>query len=193
MKTDSSLTKTEFDELLLWLDADTHRAAHQYERIRNRLIWFYLNRQCSMAEDLADETINRVAKKPKEWKEKYEGDPMAYFHAVAKNVFREYCRDLNRKIEPPPDTSRPELEGHLTCLKECIAKLTSESRNLILPYYQKRKKAKIDCHKEMGDKMGLKPGALRARIFRIRTKLRKCVEECLGNLQESNDINSADI
>jgi RNA polymerase sigma factor (sigma-70 family) len=193
MKTVSSLTKIEFEDLLVWLDPDPERAAHRYEGVRRRLIWFYLNRQCSPAEDLADETINRVAKKPKDWKEKYEGDPMAYFHAVAKNVFREYCRELNRKIEPPPDMSCPELESHLICLKGCIAKLTSESRNLILPYYKERKRAKIDCHKEMGDKLGLSPGALRARIHRIRTKLRECVEKCLANQTESNDISSADI
>jgi RNA polymerase sigma factor, sigma-70 family len=193
MKTDSTLTKTEFDEFLAWLDPDRDCAADRYERIRNRLISFYLNRQCGTADDLADETINRVVKKPKEWKDNYTGNPMPYFYAVAKNVFLEYCREVNRKIEPPPDTSRPELEEHLACLKKCLAKLTSESRNLILPYYQERKRAKIQRHKAMGSNMGLKPGALRARIFRIRTKLRECVEECLGNLPENNDINSADI
>lgn len=193
MKTHSSLTQTEFNDFLVWLDPDPERAAARYEGIRRRLIWFYLNRQCSPAEDLTDETINRVVKKPKEWKEKYEGDPMAYFHAVAKNVFREYCRTLNRKIEPPLDTSHPELESHLACLKECIAKLDNESRNLILHYYKARKRAKIDCHKEMGDKMKLSPGALRARIHRIRIKLRECVEKCLATQPVSNDISSAGI
>lgn len=193
MKIDSSLTKTEFDDFLVWLDPDPGRAANKYEEVRRRLIWFYLNRQCSTAEDLADESINRVARKPREWKQNYQGDPMLYFHAVARNVFREYCRELKRKIEPPPDTSRPELEPYLDCLKECIAKLTSESRDLILPYYLERKRAKIESHKQMGDKMGLSQGALRARIHRIRTKLRECVEKCLGNHPQSNDINSDDI
>jgi len=193
MKTDSSLTQSEFDGFLVWLDPDPGRAGRKYEEVRRRLIWFYLNRQCNTAEDLADETINRVARKPNEWKEKYEGDPMPYIHAVAKNVFREYCRELRRKVQAPPDTSRPELEPYLVCLRECIGKLTSESRALILPYYEKRKKAKIDAHREMGNKMGLTPGALRARIHRIRTKLRECVEQCLGNLPQSNDIVSADI
>jgi RNA polymerase sigma factor (sigma-70 family) len=193
MKTDSNLTKTQFDDLLIWLDPDPNRAADKYEIIRRRLIWFYLNRQCSMAEDLTDETINRVAKKPKEWKEQYEGDPVLYFYAVARNVFREYCREIKRKIDPPPDPSRPELEPYLDCLKRCLEKLTSESRNLILPYYQERKRAKIDCRKEMKNKIGLSPGALRARIHRIRTKLRNCVEECLGKISQSNDMKSEDI
>ena len=193
MKTDSSLTQSEFDAFLVWLDPDLGRAANKYEEVRRRLIWFYLNRQCNTAEDLADETINRVAKKPDEWKQKYEGDPMPYFHAVAKNVFREYCREFTRKVEAPPDTSRPELEPYLVCLRECVAKLTGDSRALILEYYEKQKKAKIDAHREMGDRMGLTPGALRARIHRIRTKLRECVEQCMGNIPQSNDINSADI
>src|SRR5262249_8678702 len=128
MNTDSNLTQTEFNDFIIWLDPDPERAAQRYEGIRRRLIWFFLNRQCSSAEDLTDETINRVAKKPKEWKESYEGDQMPYFHAVAKNVFREYCRELNRRIEPPPDVSHPEREAHLACLKQCITKLTNESR-----------------------------------------------------------------
>lgn len=193
MKTHSSWTKTEFDEFLAWLDPDRDCAAETYERIRNRLISFYLNRQCGMADDLADEAINRVVKKPKEWKDRFMGNPMPYFYVVARNVFLEYRREVIRKIEPPPDTSRPELEAHLACLKKCLAKLTSESRNLILPYYQERKRAKVERHRAMESNMGLKPGALRARIFRIRTKLRECVEECLANLPQNNDINSADI
>ena len=193
MKTDSSLTKTEFDDFLVWLDPDPGRAANKYEEVRRRLIWFYLNRQCNPAEDLADESINRVARKPREWKEKYQGDPMPYFYAVAKNVFREYSRDIRRRIEFPPDTSRPELEPHLVCLQGCIAKLTSENRNLILPYYEERRSAKIESHKEMGNKMGLSAGALRARIFRIRTKLRDCVEKCVDNIPQSNNIDPIDI
>jgi len=193
MKTDSNLTKTEFDDFLVWLDPDRGRAANKYEEVRRRLIWFYLNRQCNPAEDLADESINRVARKPREWKEKYRGDPMPYFYAVARNVFREYNREIKRKVEPPPDVSRPELEPHLACLHVCIAKLNTESRNLILPYYEKRKSAKIVSHKEMGNSMGLSPGALRARIFRIRTKLRDCVEDCVGNIPQSNNIDSVDI
>ena len=63
MRTDVGLTKEEFDELLSWLDTDPDRAGEKYEAIRHRLITIFLNRQCYEAEDLADETINRVAKK----------------------------------------------------------------------------------------------------------------------------------
>jgi len=193
MKTDSNLTKIQFDDLLVWLDPDPNRAAEKYELIRRRLIWFYLNRQCNMAEDLTDETINRVARKPKEWKDEYKGDPVSYFYAVAKNVFREYCREVKRKVDLPPDSRDQDLEPYLDCLNRCLDKLTQESRDLILPYYQERKKAKIDCRKEIKSKLGLSPGALRARIHRIRTKLRDCVEECLGNISQSNDLRPKDI
>jgi RNA polymerase sigma factor (sigma-70 family) len=193
MKTGSTLTQKEFDELLRWLDADPARAGEKYEAIRRRLIWFYLSQPCPQAEELTDETINRVAQKPQEWKEAYVGERMPYFYAVARNVFREHCRELNRKIESPPETSDAELNPYRTCLKICLAKLSEENRSLILSYYQERKKAKIDSHKAMGNKMGLNPGALRARIHRIRTRVRECVEECVGNLRQSNDINSGSI
>lgn len=193
MKTDSTLTQAEFFDFLEWLDPDPDRAADKYEGIRRRLIWFYLNRQCSAAEDLTDEVINRVARKPKEWKDAYVGDRMPYFHAVANKVFLEHLRELNRKIEPPPETTRAEIEPRLDCLRKCLAALSDENRRLILPYYEERKRAKINLHKEMGSSLGVSPGALRARVHRIRTKLRECVERCLRNFPESNNIDSDDI
>jgi DNA-directed RNA polymerase specialized sigma24 family protein len=58
---------------------------------------------------------------------------------------------------------------------------------LILRYYQEQKQAKISSHKEMGEMLRVKAGALRARTHRIRVKLEKCLLECLERAAESND------
>ena len=189
MKIDLSLTKEQLHQLLAWLDADPDRAGEKYEVIRRRLINIFLNRQCDEAEDLADETINRVAKKVGVLKDSYVGEPARYFYGVAKKVWLEYNRQCNRPIQsPPPVASRSELEPHLECLDECLEKLDPASRELILRYYQAQKQAKISSHKKMGEMLRLKAGALRQRTHRIRVKLEKCVLECLERAAESNDI-----
>lgn len=188
MRTDLELTKEEFDQLLAWLDPDPGRAGERYEAIRHRLITIFLSRQCDEAEDLADETINRVAKRVKEFKDNYVGEPGRYFHGVAKKVFLEYCRLRRRQIpSPPPAASPDELEPYLECLDICLGKLSPKSRELILHYYQEQKQAKIASHRKLGEQMHLKAGALRVRAYRIRVKLEKCVLECLERTAGSND------
>lgn len=175
-------TQDEFDELLKWLDSDRDRAAERYEQIRRHLIRVFVTRGCTEAEDLADETINRVAKKMPELRAAYVGNPESYFHGVAKNVAHEYLRKRGRAIptqaEPEP-TSREEMEPYMECLEECLAKLPHKSSRLILLYYQEQRRAKIDLHKELGSVMGLRQTALRARVHRVRIKLRKCFLECI--------------
>jgi RNA polymerase sigma factor (sigma-70 family) len=191
MKTEISLTKEQFDQLLAWLDPSPSRAGERYEAIRRKLVLFFLNRQCDDAEGLADETINRVARKVNELKDSYVGEPARYFHGVAKKVLLEYLRLQSRRLEvPPPATSRAELEPYLVCLDECLAKFPPDSRELILLYYTEQKQAKIVSHKEIQDRMGLKAGALRARVHRIRVKLEQCVRECIERTTGNNDIST---
>ncbi|HKP37054.1 MAG TPA: hypothetical protein VJT71_09355, partial [Pyrinomonadaceae bacterium] len=57
------LAQEDFDRLLAWLDADRERAGVIYEKIRWRLITIFAARNCVTPEDLADETLDRVARK----------------------------------------------------------------------------------------------------------------------------------
>jgi DNA-directed RNA polymerase specialized sigma24 family protein len=189
MKTESSLTKEQLDMLLAWLDPTLSRSGERYEAIHRKLITFFLNRQCDDAESLADESINRVARRVNEVKDIYVGEQARYFLGVAKKVLMEHRRLQNRRVQPPPPApSHDELEPYLVCLDECLAKFPPESRELILRYYEEQKRAKIAAHKEMSDRLSLKAGALRARVHRIRVKLEHCVRECIERVPEGNDI-----
>ena len=57
------LRQDEFDRLLTWLDPDPERAGSMYEKIRWRLIAILAARGCRVPEELADETIDRVARR----------------------------------------------------------------------------------------------------------------------------------
>jgi RNA polymerase sigma factor (sigma-70 family) len=193
MKTDSSLTQKKFDDLLDWLDPDRERAGRKLLDIRRRLVKFFLNKQCVQAEELTDETINRVAGKAVGLKDNYEGEPTKYFYAFARNVCHEDYRARNRKVQPPPAPSPKEIDPRAKCMGICLASLPPESRELVLRYYLEHKTGKAASHKELANSMGLSEGALRARIHRLRARLKACVEECSMNTAQSNDMDSTAI
>ncbi|HEY0047746.1 MAG TPA: hypothetical protein VGB68_00565, partial [Pyrinomonadaceae bacterium] len=63
MDKENVINQENFDVLLNWLDRNREIAGQKYEKIRRRLIRIFLGRGCFEAEELADETINRVTRK----------------------------------------------------------------------------------------------------------------------------------
>jgi DNA-directed RNA polymerase specialized sigma24 family protein len=175
------LTQTNFDSLLDWLDSNRTKAAERYEIIRNGLIQVFRNKGCVVSEDLADETIDRVAIKVKEIRDSYTGDPSRYFYGVGKLVHLEYLKQP-RLAELPPllvAPQRDDVELQYQCLDECMDKLTPNNRSLVLQYYSDRKQAKLEARRTLRKMLNLKPSALRVRIYRIRETLETCVRECV--------------
>ena len=173
------LSQEAFDALLEWLDSDREQAALKYEQIRSRLITVFTARGCTDAEDLADETINRVTSKLPQIKEEFHGDPMRYFFGVANMVYKEYLR---RKPPPPPpfpptDSNQVELEYR--CLEDCIEQLDEKDRYLLLQYYGVEGLAKVEHRKRLAEELGIAPNALRIRAYRIRLEVQQCMEKCI--------------
>lgn len=174
-----------FDELLGWLHADRDQAGRKYEDIRRRLIRIFVHRGCVTAEDLADETITRVAKKVREVRANYNpgDDPALYFYGVARNVYREYLKRRPEPPPPPPTTSPYDVDDETPeydCLDRCLKHLTQQNRELILEYYQSEEEgAKIESRKKLASRFGLALNALRIRTHRIRVDLKQCVLDCL--------------
>jgi len=179
MKKDWVLTKELFDALLDWLDSDRDLAARKYELIRSRLIKIFVCRGCSEPEDLADETIDRVARKLHEIEAGFIGDPARYFYGVANKVHLEYLRKKPAPPAPPPADDSDEVEREYSCLERCMEKLTTDNRALVLQYYQEERQAKIDHRKQLADRLGIALNALRIRACRIRAMLLECVKKCI--------------
>jgi RNA polymerase sigma factor (sigma-70 family) len=183
-----TLTQEAFDQLLAWMDSNRENAARKYEEIRSGLIKGFDKFGCKAPEDLADETINRVARKLPEIKETYVGECSRYFYAVAHNVHREYLRkpkttslpetDLP-STETPPDKLVDEVEQEYACLEHCMEQLTPQNREIIMQYYQGEKQQKIRQRKELALRQGMNLAALRLRAQRIRDSLRNCILNCL--------------
>lgn len=191
MKRDWALTQDAFDGLLNWLDADREQAAMKYEAIRLRLIKIFTCRGCTEAEELADETINRVTARVGEVAKGYQGDPAQYFYGVCQNVHHEYRRKANAQIDldsvsplatSPTEALAEDFEAEYECLESCLERLPAENRELVLKYYQQERRAKIDHRKSLAQELGIAVNALRIRAHRIRLALQKCVQDCLGQL-----------
>jgi RNA polymerase sigma factor (sigma-70 family) len=185
------VTQQDFDQLLDWLDADRDSAGSKYEIIRRRLIKIFTCRGCSEADDLADETINRVTAKLGEMAETYSGDPALYFYGVAQKVHLEYirkkvpvqevsqtCGELSGQSAVVSEAAET-IEEEYACLEQCMAQLTVENREMILEYYQEEKRAKIDHRRKLAERLGIAVNALRIRAHRIRSQLQQCVQACL--------------
>jgi DNA-directed RNA polymerase specialized sigma24 family protein len=174
------LNQDGFDKLLSWLDQDREQAGRKYEEIRRRLIKIFTCRGCYEPEDLADETINRVAKKVEEISKTYVGNPALYFYGVARKVHQEYLRRKPLYAQPLP-LHTDELEHAYQCLERCIQKLAADSRDLVLQYYYGDKRAKIERRRRLADQLGIGLNALRNRAHRVRAILHQCVENCLAH------------
>jgi len=172
------LTQREFDELLAWLDPDREQSGQRYEEIRRRLIKIFTCRGCHEGEDLADETINRVARKVAQIAADYRGDKALYFYGVARKVHLEYLRRPHPPPPPPPPADDVERE-HM-CLEECLQRLDAAARKLVLRYYREQGRAKIKDRQQLAAQLGIALNALRIRACRIREKLYRCVQGCLA-------------
>jgi DNA-directed RNA polymerase specialized sigma24 family protein len=184
MKKDWELTKEAFDKFLSWLDLDPEKAGKKYEDIRRHLIIILTCRGCTEAEDLADETINRVIRRSQQMADTYRGEPAAYFITVAHNLFLEHVgkrrtqSELSPDLPQPPDPD-PDEGREYDCLDRCMQELKPANRDLVLRYYEEDKQAKIDHRKKLADEFGIAPNALRIRAHRVRIVLQECIDNCL--------------
>ena len=195
MRRQPDLTPETFGRLLDWLDRDREQAGRRYEQIRLRLIKIFTCRGCAAAEELTDETINRVAEKTRQITENYVGDPAAYFLGVAENIYREYRRkelahesELPADIEERKEPLRENAERQYRCLEQCMERLSMQNRELILAYYgsAENPRHKIDGRKSLSERLGIGANALWIRAHRIREGLRKCIDACIERAQSGH-------
>jgi RNA polymerase sigma factor (sigma-70 family) len=182
MQSKRELTHTELFNLLSWLDPDAEKAGKRYELIRRGLIKMFTCRGCFEADELADETINRVAAKAESLKESYSGNPAQYFFGVAKKVYLEYQRKRHSQVSlevqllerPLPE---PADEFKYECLERCLQQLPPTEREIIRHYYQAGSAAAQRA--ALAERLGLKLSTLRVKVFRLTTILEECIDECL--------------
>lgn len=189
MNKNNVLTKESFDALLLWFSPDREDAGAKYEEIRNGLIRFFNFKGCSEAESLADETINRVARKFSTFDTSNDNKHITYFYGFASKIYLEYRhRTEKRKVEFEQNIhSQGEeieafdevTENRHQCLEECLSKLSPEDQYLMIQYFSKEKQEKLEHRRKLAEEMNLSKTNLHVRVFRIKAVLKDCIGKCL--------------
>jgi DNA-directed RNA polymerase specialized sigma24 family protein len=181
-----------FERLLAFLDPDRERAARRYEDIRRRLVKLFAWRGCTRADECADRTIDRVARKLLEGADIRVADAFQYFHGVAMNVLREYFRDRERGVLPLDDegpatiapsemdveAERAARDTRLACMERCLARLMPAQRHLLVEYHGGDRH--IERRQALSRSLGIPLNALRIRVHRLRATLERCVQACVA-------------
>lgn len=187
MVRDSALPPESFEEILAWLNPDREVAGAMYVQLRHDLAKIFMWARCLDPEGLTDEVFDRVAKKVRDVRPAYVGDPRNYFHGVANNLIKEELKKIKTRVSleevdflhHPTVESKAEAEEIDECLQACLQELTNEKRKLIFAYYAKEKQAKIHYRNQLAQEFGISVENLRVKVFRIRASLEQCIQRCL--------------
>jgi len=185
--------RTDLNRLLIRLDSDAARAWEKYRSIRSRLVKFFEWNQCRSPEDLADEVLDRVARKPAEEEIR---DVSEFVIGVARylrlEAHKKEQRESHLEDRPggqdslaDPRDHESELVGmidqqsNLACLRDCLAGLNSADSRLALDYYSAEEEKQKVHRQKLANAVGITILALRVRANRLREKLERCVSSCI--------------
>jgi len=186
-----SPTRSAFHHLLAWLDDGLDSGGAKYLEMRRRLVQYFDRKNCACPDDLADETLNRVARRLEETGGITDTPPARYCYILAKFVFLEYQRgpeqrqvslhvqpELGRAAELEQNQAAADRANRLDCLDRCLKKLKPEDHAVILEYYRGEQRVKIQRRRDLATKLGITLNALSIRACRIRDRLEECVGAC---------------
>lgn len=186
LKKDWVLTEEAFDRVLGALDPDRETAGERYEMLRLKLVKYFEWQSLSLPEDLADEAIDRLARKLSEngHVESLNAFALGIARHIASEERRRRIREkkaagelLSQESLAPGSDEVSASKGH--CF-ECLSELTRDDRLLILRYYSVGKAGKIKDHKRMAEEIGTSINSMRIRVHRIKLKLKRCIRYRAG-------------
>jgi DNA-directed RNA polymerase specialized sigma24 family protein len=185
------LTQGAFARLLEWLDAGVDSHGETYLEIRRRLVAYFDRRNRPGADELADETLNRVGRTLEESGSIAITPPLRYCYVVARFVLLEDVRRGRRFIQvdeartpswlDPRRTIDEAVSTHdqrLDCLDRCLDKLKPEQRELAVEYYRDARRQRIERRRNLAARFGISMNALGIRACRIRSAIEACMDGC---------------
>ncbi|HTW66483.1 MAG TPA: hypothetical protein VME17_17805 [Bryobacteraceae bacterium] len=170
------LTREALDGLLQTLGTDRNAAGRRYELLRRKLIDLFAWQRSETPEELADETINRLARRL------IQGEPIEKIESYALGIARMLLKETARRREQrtvalreiqilqpgAAEATDAEATEMLDAVERCLEALPESSRTLIARYYSGERAA-------LARDLGLSLNAVRTRALRIRRKLYQCV------------------
>ena len=186
------LSPDSFHALLSALDPDRDEASRKYDALHERLTRFFSWNRAIDPEALADQALDRLARRIQEDKASGSGtshsdspvqDPIRFAAGIARLLLHETWREQQREERAYSSWHQvrtetfgsPEDEDSLAeDLEHCLAQLPSASRMLIERYYSREARTMIAARKKLAADLGISRNALRNRALRIRSDLETC-------------------
>ena len=164
------LDREGWETLLTALAPDRDLAGHKYEELRRRLTDLFAWERCSLPDQLADEALNRLARKLTEGVAIPHLDRYAF--GIARFLIQEDLRARRGRqtaLREFPNRMQPGRPARtVAALEECMAALADANRGLIERYYNEDRGV-------LALELGISVNALRNRAMRIREELFQCV------------------
>lgn len=183
-------TTKQFERLLARLSLEPDEAGTAYLVLRSKLEMFFHRHGLPSAEDLADETLDRVAEKAaiQEIDEIW-----AYTFGVARFVAKEAYKRPNLYVPEEYAAGVPaeirEVDPRVEALQKVLSALSDTERELLLSYYSFPESWRSpSLREELAKERGMSIAILRVKIQRIRKRV---VRDVLQMLESKVDKNKA--
>ncbi|MEQ8277005.1 MAG: hypothetical protein RMA76_27600 [Deltaproteobacteria bacterium] len=156
-----------------------------YRRVHDRLVTLFECRALADPPALADETLDRVARKLEEGLEVEHPDPLRYVLGVARFVALEASREDQRTkpLGTPSvreDDDAAERERLLAAMDGCLEGMHDAERRVLLEYHRGLVGREKTRHRRaLAEDLGLTEVNLRSRAARLRVRLKRCIESRL--------------
>lgn len=178
------LTPENFERLLLCLDVDREKAGDEYLLLWQKMREYFAARGSTCAEELADETISRLARKIADGEQIR--DILRFSFGLSRLIWMESLRKPENSYisfddAPTLSVVLPDFllrKEQNACYLHCIRQITDEEKNLMIEYWEDDQGLHYEARKLLAEKKGISPTALRIRVSRIKRKLEVCMENC---------------
>jgi RNA polymerase sigma factor (sigma-70 family) len=174
---ESLLTADGFEQLLRALDQDRDTAAREYSRLRDRIAGLLRWWGAADSDDLADATLDRVARTLARGKVVPRTSFSSYVQGVARMIYYEATRAERRRHVSEQHAFLHDADAGaaanplLDCLDACLDRLQPAERDLMLRYYGEGRQHVV--RRELAEELGISSTALRLRAHRLRERLER--------------------
>lgn len=184
-----------FNKLLDAFTPDRNDAIEQYDLAYRKVLRYFEWRSVVTADQCADETMDRVARRISEGQKI--DKMMPYIFVTAHHIHQEVLKFIKEHQEIAIDDVLPSYLPHgeqeivdpderLLCFDRCLEELEPDDREVVLGYYEGDGREKIDHRQELAKKRKMSQNALRISVYRIKKMLEDCITKCLKTTAARN-------
>lgn len=147
---------------------------------------YFERRQRPLAEDLADDTLMRVAETLEARGTIVVSPPVRFCYVMARFVLLEDLRRARRAVavneatlpvvESQANESAVAHELRLRHLDACLDILPGEQRQMLIEYYRDGRHERIERRRRLARQLGISTNALAIRAWRLRGRIEQCLD-----------------